>query len=123
MNNNNKTILVVEDDIVASIVYKFSLESMGYDMVGPITTIEEALSIIEKQQFCAALLDIDLDGEKVTPVAERLSEIHCPFIFITGYSNILMLPDKYHDFQFLEKPVKESELKDALATIGLTDIG
>jgi len=121
MKNKNKTILVVEDDFVASIAYKLILESLGYDMLGPVASVTEALVLIEEQPFCAALLDVNLEGEMVTPVSERLSETGCPYIFISGYSDIQVLPKKYHDCVFLEKPVKETKLKDALVAIGLTD--
>ena len=121
MKSNNKTILVVEDDFVASILYKIILESLGYEMLGPVASVKEALALSEEQAFCAALLDVNLDGETVTPVSERLSESGCPYIFISGYSDLQMLPKKYHDCEFLEKPVKETELKDALVAIGLTD--
>ena len=119
MEKTNKTILVVEDDYFSSIIYESLLDSLGYKMVGPIATNEEALQVIEQQQFAAALLDVNLEGEMVTPVAKKLEGIGCPFIFSTGYSSLKLLPENYHDWLFVEKPVKEQDLKSAFETLGL----
>ena len=93
----HRNVLVVEDDYFASLVYESFLEAFGFVMVGPVKTIEEALKVIYQQKFAAALLDINMDGDLITPVADLLKEISCPFIFATGYTDLTMLPEKYRD--------------------------
>ena len=120
MNNKElPNILIVEDDYFSTAIYTSLFKSLGFNILGPVPTAAEAMHMIENQDFKAAILDVNLEGELVTPVAEKLESIDCPYIFSTGYSNLEMLPEKYHDFPFIVKPVTEEALKKALTDIGI----
>ncbi len=67
-----KNILVVEDDYFSSVIYNSMLNGLGFNMIGPAHTTEEALEIIDQQSFDVAILDVNLEGQMVTPVVEKL---------------------------------------------------
>ena len=79
-------------------------------MVGPVGTIEEALSLLDDQPIDRALLDVNLGGRLITPVALALSRRRIPFVYLTGYQE----PD-VDDGPILRKPVAASALLGALA--------
>lgn len=117
--NTVLNVLIVEDDYFSSAIYNSLSRPLGFNILGPVPTAAEAMEIIENQDFQVAILDVNLEGELVTPVAEKLESINRPFIFSTSYFNLEMLPEKFHDYPFIEKPVSEELLKSALSDIGI----
>jgi CheY-like chemotaxis protein len=84
-----KRILVVEDEAIVAMLLEDVLLDAGARIVGPAVSIGDALELIETVMadggLSAAVLDIDLDGKVVTPVADRLAALGVPFLFATGY--------------------------------------
>ena len=68
-------------------------------------SVDLALDLLESRKIDAAILDIDLAGETVYPLADMLSERKIPFVFATGYDASLM-PEKYRGFILCEKPTE-----------------
>jgi CheY-like chemotaxis protein len=100
---SGKGILVVEDTgIVASEIMRL-LRDLGCRVVGPVTTLKDALRSAHDEQIDGALLDVNLQGEEAFPAADTLLERHIPFLFLTGYSQ-RSLPAKYRQLPCLEKP-------------------
>ena len=83
-NLNGLTVLIVEDAVLLAMELETALGEAGAQVVGPAYDLAEALRLVE-QPLDAAVLDVNLNGLPVTPVAERLRERGIPFVFATGY--------------------------------------
>ncbi len=84
-----RRVLVVEDEPVASMLVEDELRGAGAEVLGPAPTVDHALRLVEAVAadggISAAVLDINLDGQRVGPVADRLAALGVPFLFATGY--------------------------------------
>ncbi|HAI13772.1 MAG TPA: hypothetical protein DCM28_18845 [Phycisphaerales bacterium] len=122
LNNNINThptgrlnVLLVEDSFAVAQSFTFLMEEYGWHIIGPAPTVEAALELIDKQKIDTAVLDINLQGQVVTPVAEKLQNRQIPFIFLTGYgSTETMLPESLRDLPTLLKPVNEQDLLNTI---------
>jgi CheY-like chemotaxis protein len=104
-------VLVVEDEAVVAMELVRVLTAAGAKVIGPAGTIEEALDLLDGgQRIDRALLDVNLGGRLITPVAKALASRHIPFVYLTGYQE----PD-VDDGPILRKPVAASALLGALA--------
>src|SRR3546814_16007683 len=83
--------------------------SAGGVVVGPTGRLEEALRLARKDPLDAAVLDINLNGEMVFPLAETLRRRGVPFVFMTGYEGGAVLPPSLQDAPCVSKPLRESE--------------
>jgi DNA-binding response OmpR family regulator len=102
-------ILVVEDEyLVASLIQDF-LEMAGCVVLGPIARLAEAADAAQSDSCDAALLDVNLGGSLVFPVAEILSHRRIPFAFVTGYATG-SLPTKHNARPAILKPFRKDEL-------------
>jgi CheY-like chemotaxis protein len=85
----DKRVLVVEDEAIVAMLVEDELIDAGAKVIGPASSVEEALRLIEDAApdggLSVAVLDIHLDGERVSPVADRLAALGVPFLFATGY--------------------------------------
>lgn len=107
-------ILIVEDEYLIAVDLRADLESRGAVVVGPAATVEEALDLVGRSgAIDAAILDVNLRGEPVYPVAETLQRHGVPFVFVTGYDR-LALPDDYADIARHEKPIDVEKVSRAL---------
>jgi len=84
-----RRVLVVEDEALIGMLLEDELLKAGADVVGPACSVKEALELIDQAVadggLSAAVLDINLEGEVVSPVADRLAALNVPFVFATGY--------------------------------------
>lgn len=106
----DQRVLVVEDEAVVAMELTRVLTAAGAKVVGPVGTIEEALDLLDDQPIDRALLDVNLGGRLITPVAKALTHRRIPFVYLTGYQE----PD-VDDGPILRKPVAASALLGALA--------
>jgi CheY-like chemotaxis protein len=109
-----KRILVVEDDylIVADMVQE--LQASGADVIGPIADLEKAFERLEAVGGIeGAVLDINLQGQMVYPLADELMRRGLPFVFATGYDNST-IPERYADVRRFTKPVDVRQVAKAL---------
>lgn len=102
-------ILIVEDQSLIAMELQDFLDRAGASTVGPVGRLQRALSMAESSSLDAALLDVDLNGERCWPVADTLSRRDIPFAFTTGYSNIVM-PERFARHPRLPKPYREKDL-------------
>lgn len=110
-------VLVVEDEFLAAKSLETSLRSLGCEVVGPASTVEEAIDLIKRESIDAAILDINLSPGTSEPVARSLRYINRPFVFITGYSNISVLPDDLRGYVILTKPTDPVSLASAVSQL------
>jgi CheY-like chemotaxis protein len=106
-------LLVVEDESHVAMLVEDMLADMGCHVVASAARVAEALKAIETTDIDAAVLDVNVAGEKVFPVAERLRERAIPFVFATGYGAEGVREDlRVHPV--IPKPFPQSQLQKAL---------
>jgi len=108
-----RRILVVEDEALIAMLVEALLADRGHAVVGPASRVAAALTLAEGETLDAAVLDVNLAGETVFPVAEVLTRRGVPVVFLTGYGR-LGLPDRFRDFAVVEKPVDPDKLLAAV---------
>ena len=106
-------VLVVEDEYLIRMLLEDMLDELGYGTVA-VGTISEARQLATDGDFSAAILDVNLDGQEIYPVADILLERGLPFVFVTGYGE-RSLPEPYRDHPSLQKPFQADQLKTTLA--------
>ena len=107
-------VLVVEDESLVALDIENMLEEMGCTVVASVPRLVKALDLASRLDLDLAVLDINLAGEVVYPLAFRLAERGIPFVFSTGYSTA-DLPIELRDRPILRKPVMPANLKRAVA--------
>jgi DNA-binding response OmpR family regulator len=112
-------ILVVEDEAMISILVEDMVLDFGSEVVGPAAKIDEALRLASQANLDAAILDVNVGGAAVFPVADLLRTRGVPVIFATGYGTS-GLPARFENDPKLPKPFSYEELAKALRTV-LTD--
>lgn len=109
-------VLVVEDEYLIRMLLEDMLDELGYDMAAGVGTFAEASEHAANGAFDAAILDVNLDGREVFPVADILAKRNLPFVFVTGYGE-RDLPDPHGGRPALQKPFQVEQLKSALAAL------
>jgi CheY-like chemotaxis protein len=116
MANSETRILVVEDEYLIRMLLEDMLADLGYGVAAAVGSIAEASGLAETGEFDVAILDVNLDGEPIYPVADILAKRGLPFIFVTGYGE-RSLAEPYRDRPALQKPFQAEQLQKALATL------
>jgi DNA-binding response OmpR family regulator len=117
----DKRVLLVEDEALVAMLAEDELLEAGARVVGPAATVAEALRLIEMARadggLSAAVLDINLGGEMVSPVADRLAALGVPFVFATGYGQGCDTADGHAGAPVVRKPFDPTELVTALEVL------
>ncbi len=106
-----KRVLVVEDEPVVAMCLEDILESLGCVTVGPAGRLAEGLALAQAGGLDAAILDINLAGERSTAIAEALERQSVPFAFASGYGSP---PEGLEGRPLLEKPYREVDVATVL---------
>jgi len=106
-----RRVMIVEDEALVALVLADQLAELGLSVVGPCSSVAEARAVADKADFEAAILDVNLGGELVYPVADLLSSRGIPFVFVTGYGRE-SIDRRFADAPVLEKPVELQSLQD-----------
>ena len=108
-----RRILIVEDEEMIAMLLEDYLLDFGCELAGHATTVAEAMSLVEEASpIDAALLDMNLRGELVTPVATALSAARVPFCFMTGLG--AGAATGFPDAPTLGKPFEQGRLRAVL---------
>jgi CheY-like chemotaxis protein len=117
-----RRILVVEDEPMIRMLLDGMLSDLGYTMAAEAGAIDEAMALAQQAEFDAAILDVNLNDQPITPVVEILVARGLPFVFATGY-DLRGVPAAYRDRPTLQKPFQVEALARALEAIALKPAG
>ena len=97
------SVFLVEDEVMIRMMVADMLEELGYSVAAEAGEISEAMKLAQSAEFDLAILDVNVNGKVVSPVADILAARNRPFIFATGYGSS-GLPAEYRDRPALQKP-------------------
>ncbi len=96
-------ILVVEDEPLLAMALEDTLIDFGCAVVGPAHSLSCGLQLVEHHAIDGAILDVNLAGEKVFPLADLLVQRCVPFVYVTGYGTAV-LRERDDGCPVLQKP-------------------
>ncbi len=108
-----KRVLVVEDELMIRLLLQDMLDDLGHTLAGEAGRIDEALTLARQGEFDVAILDVNLNGQPISPVVEVLVERGLPFVFATGYGQ-RGVPEAYRTTPTLQKPFQADALAQAI---------
>lgn len=106
-------VLAIEDEFTILLMLENMLADLGCQLAGSAGRVADALTLAESSAPDAAILDVNLAGVPVYPVAERLARQRVPIVFATGYGPIGVEP-AWRSCAILEKPYQIQDLARAL---------
>jgi CheY-like chemotaxis protein len=112
-----RRVLVVEDEYFIADDIATAVRRLGGEVIGPVGTCGEAIDLLRRTPSVdAAVLDVNLRGEMIFPVAEALQARGVPFVLGTGYEDSA-LPKSYQDVPRCQKPFDASEVARVLSEL------
>ena len=113
---NGLRVLVVEDEMMVSMLIEDMLTDLGCTVVGPAARLDEAMELASKGGIDCAVLDVNLGGQPIFPLADYLRAKGAPFAFATGYGDA-GLRDVDRGSPVLQKPFREGDLARVLGEL------
>lgn len=100
-------VLVLEDEVIIGMEIAMSLEEAGFSVIGPFKTVDRALDALDKETPAFGLLDLNLGRDTTSErAAEALTDMGCPFLFLTGYeASSHPVIKKFPEAECFSKPV------------------
>lgn len=115
---SSPTVLVVEDEFFIALEIKSALTKAGFDVLGPASSVDIALDLLRQTKPDAAVLDVDLGGERVTPVALQLRAIGVPFVLASAADrSVLAQNPVLAEVRNIGKPTDMRQLVEAVGAI------
>lgn len=111
-----RSVLLVEDEVMIRMMVADMLEELGYRIVAEAGDIDEAVRLVQVTDFDIALLDVNVNGKIITPVAEAVMLRDLPFVFATGYG-AQGLPEKFRDRPTIQKPFQIETLANTIENV------
>lgn len=112
-----RKILIVEDDLLVAMSLETFLSAEGCSVLGPVSRVDKALRLLEREEPDAVILDLNLRGESSTAIAETLQKRGIPFVVLSGYTDQRLEAGAFQLARRLDKPVNPKALVDTLAEI------
>ena len=109
----SRTILIVEDEPLISMMLEDFLDSLGHTIAGICESVPDAMARVNEGGFDVAILDVNLKGERIWPVADRLIEMGVPYVLATG-GHIEPPPAAHASAPVLSKPFTIDAIEPAL---------
>ena len=110
-------ILVVEDEYLVAMLIADALREWKCEIIGPVSTINLAMAAIQRHTLDGALLDSNLNGRVITPVAEELSARAVPFIMVTGYASSAVDVEVVRTAPRILKPFADKQLANTMIDV------
>ena len=111
------SVFLVEDEVMIRMMVADMLDELGYNVAAEAGDIDEAVRLVQSTDFDIAILDVNVNGNVISPVAEAVSLRGLPFVFATGHGSA-GLPEKFRDVPTLQKPFQMATLKRAVDAAG-----
>ncbi|WP_118857079.1 response regulator [Sphingomonas mesophila] len=108
-----RSILIVEDEPLISMMLEDFVMSLGHSVAAICETVGDALDAIEANSFDMAILDVNLKGENVWPVAHKLRERDVPFVLASG-GHVDPPPSEFDGVPMIDKPYTIDRIKPAI---------
>lgn len=109
------SVFLVEDEVMIRMMVADMLEELGYRVTAEAGEIAEAMELAQTADFDLAILDVNVNGKAISPVADLIAARKRPFIFATGYGSS-GLPEEYRDRPALQKPFQIETLAQMIAS-------
>ena len=109
----SRSILVVEDEPLIAMMLEDFLETLGHKVHASCETVGDAVAEADKGGFDVAILDVNLNGENVWPVARKLREKQIPFVIATG-GHVEPPPPEFANAPLIEKPYTVDRVTPAI---------
>jgi CheY-like chemotaxis protein len=116
LKDRPRCVLIVEDDVLLGMAIGLCVQDAGYKVAGLARSVEAALETLSHETVDAALLDVNLQGELVFPVANALAERGVPFVFVTAHPP-LDIPEKHRHRPVVPKPYYDAAICAALESV------
>jgi DNA-binding response OmpR family regulator len=100
---SGRSVFLVEDEVMIRMMVADMLQELGYKVAAEAGDIAEAMRLAQTTEFDIAILDVNVNGKVISPVADLIRARNLPFIFATGYGSS-GLPEEYRDRPALQKP-------------------
>lgn len=110
-------VLVVEDEMMVSMLIEDMLADLGCTVVGPASRLDEAIALADEAELDCAVLDVNLGGQPIFPLADILRSKGVAFAFATGYGDA-GLREVDRGSPVLQKPFREGDLARVLNELG-----
>ena len=111
-----RRVMVVEDELLIAMLIEDTLLDEDCAIVGPFTSVADALAAAHDVVVDVAVLDVNLRGEKVYPVAEALAARQIPFLLLSGYG-MEAIPPGRAGWRAFSKPFAAEALVAELAAL------
>ncbi len=112
---SGRRLMIVEDEFLVAMLLEGILEDEGVIIVGPFGRVLPAIEAAERAKLDLAVLDVNVAGEKIHPVAEALSRRGVPFLLLSGYG-ATAAPD-HPDWPVCSKPFERKVLLERLSLL------
>ena len=106
-------VLVVEDEMLVSMLVEDMLTEFGCDIVGPAPDLDQAMTLADTSELDAAILDVNVGGRQIFPVADRLKARGIPYAFASGYGEAGLV-EAHRGTPVLQKPFRQGDLERVL---------
>jgi PAS domain S-box-containing protein len=103
-------ILVVEDEALVALAVNDALVENGWSVIGPFSVVADARDAVLTTPINGAILDVNVNGDLIYPLAVVLKEREIPFVFVTGYG-AESIDRRFRHVQVLHKPIERDVLK------------
>jgi PAS domain S-box-containing protein len=110
---NGKRIFLAEDEGLVGMMMRDMLNGLGYTVVGPFYSLAQARAGVDTEKYDCAILDLNLRGDMVYPIADVLEQRGTPVIFLTGYGTET-LEGRYAHIPLMQKPVVREVLENVI---------
>jgi len=107
-------VLIVEDNFLVAADLASTVRALGYTVIGPVASVADGMRLVGQEPVNIAILDINVTGGSVRPVAEELRNRKTPFVFITGYASPDLDPDMPTYATRLLKPIDARTLEKVI---------
>jgi len=118
VGQKNLRVFVVEDEALIRMMVVDMLEELGHTIAAEAGHLDKALELAGSIDFDLAVLDVNIDGKLITPVAKLIAVRKLPIIFATGYG-AMGLPDEFRGHAALAKPFELSALAATIEKLAL----